>query len=89
MFRTDEPNVEITVSGPAKVAKTKVQDKELDALETKLASLKTRYLSGNVPGKSDREMFEKVGNKSLIGYPLSAGWYSTISMFQPGVREAW
>jgi len=70
-----------------KAAKAKVQDAELDALEKKLGS--ASFLSGKAPGPADRDMFAKVTGKSLVGYPLSAGWYSTISMFEPNVRSSW
>jgi len=54
-----------------------------------MRALKTSFLAGNSPGKVDEEMFKKISNKSLIGYPLTSGWYSTVSMFHAGVRESW
>ena len=72
-----------------KVAKAKVQDADLDALEQKLRSLKTSFLSGNAPGSVDKEMYEKISGKSFIGYPVSAGWFSTVSMFEGNVRNSW
>lgn len=65
-----------------------MQDAELDALEKKLGGGVT-FLSGKAPGAADRDMFNKVSGKSLAGYPLVAGWLSTISMFEPNVRNAW
>jgi lysyl-tRNA synthetase class 2 len=81
-----------TTSAPAKHAapkqvKAKVQDAEVDALEAKLRTL--TFLSGSAPGAADKDMFNKVTGKSLAGYPLSAGWYSTLSMFEPNVRNSW
>jgi len=77
------------MSGPPKAPKVKVQDSALDALEEQLRSLKTRFLSGAAPGNADKATFDSVTGKSLIGYPMSAGWFFSVSVFEPAVREAW
>jgi glutathione S-transferase len=80
-------HIDNTVSAPPKQAKPKVQDAALDALEAKLG--KSTFLSGNAPSKADAETFAQVQGKSLVGYPRVAGWYSTVSMFESGVRGSW
>jgi len=67
--------------------KPKVKDEQLEELEAKLRNMS--FLSGKAPGAKDQEMYEEVGKKQLLGYPLVTGWFNTVGSFEAKVRGSW